>query len=322
MNFSPHVSIVVPNYNHSRFLEQRLESIYNQTFQDFEVILLDDCSTDHSREILSGYKDHPKTSHCIFNKVNSGSPFKQWDKGIALAKGEFVWIAESDDYCSEVFIETLINSFQDQKISLAYCQSYRLNSENEIKGSWLFHTREFGPGFFEEDFIMDGNVFIENFLVHKNVIPNVSAVLFRKKELERIMPLTIKPFLRYNADWYYYIQILCNSRLSFVAKPENYFRFHDSSVISSAGAETGELGIFKMEMQGREFMRDYLGKCKPKNLRAILSSSRKGDKKLRRKFLSGFIEENQFSAVKFINFKYPELMPFSFLYYLRKRFSK
>lgn len=91
------VSIIIPNYNHAAFLQQRLNSVFQQTYQNFEVILLDDASTDASVAILNEYKDHPKVSHLVINERNSGSPFKQWQKGIALAKGEYVWIAESDD---------------------------------------------------------------------------------------------------------------------------------------------------------------------------------------------------------------------------------
>ena len=94
---NPKVSIVVPNYNHARFLPRRIDSILGQSFQDFELILLDDCSADDSRSILSKYADDPRV-RIEFNEVNSGSSFKQWNKGVRLAHGEYVWIAESDDY--------------------------------------------------------------------------------------------------------------------------------------------------------------------------------------------------------------------------------
>lgn len=78
----PTVSVIVPNYCHAPYLEQRIESILQQTFQDFELILLDDCSTDGSREILERYRNHPKVSGIFYNERNSGSPFKQWKKGL------------------------------------------------------------------------------------------------------------------------------------------------------------------------------------------------------------------------------------------------
>jgi len=92
---TPLLSIIVPNYNHAVFLPQRLDSIFNQTFQDFEVILLDDQSPDNSVEILQQYaqKYRDKVAHFITNDQNTGNPFVQWKKGIELARGEFIWIA-------------------------------------------------------------------------------------------------------------------------------------------------------------------------------------------------------------------------------------
>ena len=82
----PKVSVIVPNYNHAPYLKRRIDSILNQTYQDFELILLDDCSTDNSAEVLNEYASNPKVSHVVINEINSGSTFKQWDKGFALAK--------------------------------------------------------------------------------------------------------------------------------------------------------------------------------------------------------------------------------------------
>src|ERR1017187_1910144 len=103
----PTVSVIIPNYNHARFLRRRIDSVLQQTFQDFEVILLDDCSTDDSRSILSKYADDPRV-RIEFNEKNSGSPFKQWNKGVRLAQGSYVWIAESDDYAAERLLERLV----------------------------------------------------------------------------------------------------------------------------------------------------------------------------------------------------------------------
>ena len=104
----PKVSVIVPNYNHARYLKARIDSILNQTFQDFELILLDDCSTDNSVELLQSYAGHPHVSHIVLNDRNTGSPFLQWQKGIGLAQGEYVWIAESDDTAQPDFLSTTV----------------------------------------------------------------------------------------------------------------------------------------------------------------------------------------------------------------------
>lgn len=275
------VSIIIPNYNHSDYLVCRLESVYNQTYRNFEVILLDDCSTDKSQEILEKYKYHSKTSYCLFNRENSGSPFKQWNKGIKLAKGQFIWIAETDDFCELDFLEkTLKPLMRDVDVAISYCQSTRMDSSGEITGNWLTHTAQFSSNIFENDFVMQGNQFIENYLIHKNVIPNVSAVLFQKTHLEKILPLANQSYMKYNADWYYYIQLLCNSKISFLSNSLNHFRYHDNSVISRAGGETGWLKIFKMELKGRKKMLDFLANCNPDNWKQIKNQAKIGNNRL------------------------------------------
>src|ERR1017187_255387 len=130
----PKVSIVVPNYNHARFLPHRLDSVLRQTFQDFELILLDDCSTDESRSILSQYGSDPRV-RIEFNEVNSGSPFKQWNKGVRLARGEYVWIAESDDYAAERLLERLVAVLDaDPTVMFAYCRSWRVTEDDQKNG--------------------------------------------------------------------------------------------------------------------------------------------------------------------------------------------
>ena len=133
---NPKVSVIVPNYNHASYLKQRIDSILNQTFQDFEVIILDDCSTDNSLEVLSHYKNHNKVSHCVFNDTNSGNPFKQWDKGIQLAKGEWIWIAESDDWAEPEFLETINTHLRNcNNCGLIYTSSRLVDAEGCIRFS-------------------------------------------------------------------------------------------------------------------------------------------------------------------------------------------
>src|SRR6266849_1262625 len=119
----PKVSVVIPSYNHACFLRQRIESVLVQTYQDFELILLEDCSTDESRAILSEYAGDPR-GRMEFNEVNSGSTFKQWNKGVRLARGEYVWIAESDDYADPHLLEKLSERLESEpRAAFAYCRS-------------------------------------------------------------------------------------------------------------------------------------------------------------------------------------------------------
>ena len=120
-NFLPLVSVIVPNFNHEKFLRQRLETVYSQTYKNFEVILLDDNSTDESLKILREFQDlHKDNTRLIVNEKNSGSVFKQWQKGIDAAHGDLIWVAESDDYSAENFLSELVKVFADETIKIAF----------------------------------------------------------------------------------------------------------------------------------------------------------------------------------------------------------
>lgn len=258
---TPLISIIVPNYNHEKFLQQRLDSVFNQTYPNFEVILLDDCSTDSSREILLQYSNHANVSHCVFNDKNTGNTFEQWNKGIALAKGEFIWIAETDDFSANTFLEVVSKPLiKNGDLSVSYCQSNRVNENGIITGNWKTHTDDLDPKQFRKDFIMDGPTFIERFLIYKNVIPNASGVLLRKNKLIEIGNLELDPFLRYCGDWFIYFKLLVNNKVAFSPKNLNNFRHHTDSVIAKA-SDDGILNANNViEIQLRKKMKIVLEK--------------------------------------------------------------
>lgn len=267
----PLVSIIVPNYNHEKFLKQRLESIFNQTYDHFEILLLDDCSTDSSLNILSEYAENPKVSHCVFNETNSGNTFIQWNKGIALAKGDFIWIAESDDFCELNFLDELIQPLlHDDKIVLSYCQSKRVDEFSTIKGDWLNHTDSLDCTFFLKNFILDGNEFIERFLIYRNVIPNASGVLFRRNTARSLGELETDSFLRYCGDWLFYMKLITNNKVAFKSTALNCYRFHPKSVITMAH-QSGKFESYNgVDINVRKKMKVFLADKKPDNLGTIL----------------------------------------------------
>jgi len=232
----PVVSVIVPNYNHAPYLKRRLDSILNQSYDDFDVTILDDCSTDSSRILIDTYRNHPKVSGVVYNKTNSGSTFHQWNKGVELSKGEIIWIAESDDFADHDFLSALVPVMLDNhRIGIAYSQSFQVNTEEEIIWNFKHFTDNLSLSQFKTDFTMRGRNFIEQFLVHKNVIPNASGAIFRKSYYQQVGGA--EPSIKYCSDWFTWIKILFVSDVFFSATPRNYFRYHEQSVIARAGLE-------------------------------------------------------------------------------------
>lgn len=230
--YKPKVSVIIPNYNHARFLEQRIRSVLQQTYQDFEVILLDDCSTDESRAIIETYRNHEKVSHLIFNDVNSGNTFHQWKKGIELAKGEYIWLAESDDYCAQNFLEITTKLIDENPTaSLVYCSSHRVNAEGEYIDDLSFWYNDLSVTKWNSVYINDGIQEIKEVLSIRNTIPNASAVLFRKSAVKpNWNELTT---YKLSGDWLFWINLLEYNDVIYTTSCINYFRTHTRSVRSN-----------------------------------------------------------------------------------------
>ena len=141
------VSVIIPNYNHSEFLEQRIQSVLNQTYQHFELIILDDASTDNSRAIIENYQDDPKINAIVYNQQNSGSTFLQWKKGIELAKGDWIWIAESDDWCEITLLQVLTDGIiRNPGCVISYCQSLMVEGNKILWSSCTENLEQFLDG--------------------------------------------------------------------------------------------------------------------------------------------------------------------------------
>lgn len=224
------VSVILPNYNHALYLTERIESILKQTYQNFELILLDDKSSDNSLGVLKSYESHPKVSHVDYNVTNSGSTFQQWSKGLNYCQGEYIWIAESDDIAHPNFLFHLVNMLDsDKTLAFAYSQSHEINEKSEIIGSYFRHTEDLNAQLWKNDFILSGSDFVINYLTKKNCIPNVSAVLFRKAHF--FVTEHVKSY-RYLGDWLLYVQLLENKKIGYIADSLNYFRTHNNTTRS------------------------------------------------------------------------------------------
>ena len=224
----PKVSVIVPNYNHAPYLRKRLESIYNQTYSNIEVILLDDCSSDGSRSILNEFRDrYLSITRCHFNDVNSGGVFHQWTKGFDLARGDLIWIAESDDYCSENLLQELVIPFANPAVRIAFCRTIFVDSttNQEVWSSESF-LHDLDLDIWNKPFLASANALTKNGWVVKNIIPNVSATVFRNpNQLDLLKDETWKS-LRLCGDWVFYLAIARGGLVGYSPKTTNYYRQH------------------------------------------------------------------------------------------------
>ena len=216
----PRISVIIPNYNHGLYLKQRIDSVLSQTFQDFEVIILDDCSPDDSKEIIETYRGHPKVSYIVYNEKNSGSTFKQWDKAIALSKGEWIWIAESDDWCEPDFLASVLTN--DEKVSISFAQTYICN-----QNTGNYYAGYSGFGLTDQ---MEGAYFVKNKMLPYNGIWNASQAIFRRSYFYQISPKYLE--FRFCGDWIFWVELALLGDVKICGKFLCYFRKHDADVTS------------------------------------------------------------------------------------------
>ncbi len=227
-NYRPLVSVLVPNYNHAPFLRQRLDSIYAQTWTQFEVILMDDCSTDDSRAILQEYADrYPDRTRLLLNDKNSGGAFKQWEKGLRAARGELIWVAESDDWCSANLLETLVPFFANQAVQLAFVPSHFMNAAgSEQVWSMGEYLSGVGPDRWGQPFVVPAPQIVREAFAEKNIIPNASSAVFRLHDRLEVMENSIWREMRTCGDWVFYLNQIRGGLLAYSPLAQNYYRQH------------------------------------------------------------------------------------------------
>ena len=233
------VSVIIPNYCHARFLNRRIDSVLNQTYDDFEVIILDDCSTDNSRDIIETYRHHPRVSHIVYNEKNSGSTFVQWDKGFELAQGQYIWIAESDDFAEPDFLASCVEQLdREPSCTLAYTESRLVDAESHPMKKRM--KKAYSRG--EVCDMWEGNAFIIANMLRCNTIYNASMVVFRKDA--RPTNEAYKKY-RYVGDWLFWVGLLLNGDAVYIDKPLDYFRQHPGNTTAttlSSGNNYKEFG--------------------------------------------------------------------------------
>ncbi|MEB3166048.1 MAG: glycosyltransferase family 2 protein [Cyanobacteriota bacterium] len=258
----PLVSVVVPNYNHALFLPERLRSIRSQTVQDFELIVLDDASSDDSLDVirreLQGYPHR-----LLVNSENSGSPCSQWLKGIKEARGRYIWLAESDDSCADNFLEALLDPLE-QGACIAYCRAAHVDVDGEAVSALEYWPDRFDRGRWRSAFQLDASDFNRRYMRLANCIPNASAVIFRRDRALGMIRLS--DLLRrkiFTGDWIFWTAFLADGpgRLAFDPRELCRFRWH-AQATRAAGSREREARRFREYSEAVDYVLTQSGERK------------------------------------------------------------
>ncbi|MCM1038217.1 MAG: glycosyltransferase [Ruminococcus sp.] len=161
------ISVVMPMYNSELYVQEALTCLQNQTYKNFEVIIIDNCSTDHSIEIVEQMND--ERFHVYINEENKGLLYSL-QRGVSLARGKYIARLDSDDVCEPQRLEKQVQYMEEHEdVMLCGCEGYTIIEGKRYEGSK-------SPIY--------GKYALKFSLLYKNYCLIHSAFMFRRKELE------------------------------------------------------------------------------------------------------------------------------------------
>ncbi len=252
------IAIVIPNYNYGRYLPQRLGSVFGQTYPVASVALIDDASTDDSLAAAAAIADKWRRDLAIHrNDENTGSPFAAW-RHAARAAGDFVWIAEADDAAAPGFLARLADAMgQARHPVLAFSDSRAIGPEGEtLMPDYQRYYAESGAPGFARSGIHPAREFARLHLAERNLILNVSAVLFNREALAAALGRIGAELeeWRVAGDWRVYLELLAEAEgeVVYLAEPLNLHRRHQGGVTQSLDAARHLSEIARMQRLARD----------------------------------------------------------------------
>jgi glycosyltransferase involved in cell wall biosynthesis len=234
------VSVVVPNFNYSHHLAARLGSIFNQSYPVYEVIVLDDASTDDSLQEMQRIAEETGREFAVHtNAENAGSIMRQWWRGIDEAAGDLVWIAEADDSSRPGFLAEMAQALHPG-VGFAFCDSVQIDGDgHHLADSYRYYYDTVDAERFAGSFRMAGTSFLREYLSVKNLILNVSSVVFDRQRVHDVFASHLDDLEEFTfaGDWGVYARMCLNGQVAFVSRPLNIHRRHDASATVEAGRD-------------------------------------------------------------------------------------
>lgn len=239
----PLVSIVFTSYNHKEYLREALESLVNQTYKNLEIIIIDDCSTDGSQEILKEY-DHHENINLKLSTVNSGSYVNASNMGASFATGEYILFAQCDDFAERNQIEILVDQIiKNSTVGVVFSKSNLIDEQSAVfTDDYKGRERKFKKSIQKNAFISGAEM--KEFLSFSCVIPNLSAALIKHELFKNNNGLSDKYLVV--ADWEFWLDMTEKTNFYYLHEPLNNFRQHATTIRSKVKMKTQIFEIYAM----------------------------------------------------------------------------
>ncbi|MBS4760416.1 MAG: glycosyltransferase family 2 protein [Clostridium sp.] len=217
----PKISVIIPVFNVEKYIDVCLDSLLTQSFTDFEIICIDDSSTDKSLNILKNYEKFDRRIKIIDNKQNQSSkkrksPSSSRNIGITEAKGDYVTFVDSDDWISPVMLEKLYKNIRKYKSDYVFCNMTCINENTKDSYIWDLTQNIDFQNEIKKEYFCEKEV-SEN--IYFNILPTVCAKFFKRSFIKDLrfpedlmfedVPFSAECFLRakrisYDKNPYYF----------------------------------------------------------------------------------------------------------------------
>ncbi len=220
---APRLSVTVLNYNYGRYLPACLDSILAQTMADFEIILIDDCSTDDSLTVIQPYLSDPRVC-LVDHKVNQGY-VDSLLQGCGLSRGQYITVISADDYALDktAFAEACRVMDSDAEIALSYSAWHEMDDAAHVR-----HTRRASDG----DYIHAGVDEVRRMLMSSPVLH--SGAVIRRSAYDLVGGYDAR--CRYSVDTNMWLALCLAGKIAYLDKPLYAYRAHNSNMSNSGGA--------------------------------------------------------------------------------------
>lgn len=216
---SPRVSVCIGTYNRVQYLDECLDSVFAQTLADFEVIVVDDASTDGTVDLLARYT-HDARLRVITRASNSGLPAVARNQACRAARGDYLAFLDSDDYWSPEKLEKQV-AFMEQHPECGLCHTFARVVESDGRLSYVRR---------EGDMPRGGDLF--RALLRKNFI-TTSSVLMRHDLFMQLNGFAEGSAYKVGEDRHFYLRVIRLAPFGFVDQPLTFYRKHDNNICAS-----------------------------------------------------------------------------------------
>jgi hypothetical protein len=225
MSQKPLVSFVVPCYNFGHLLSECVNSILSQTFEDFEVLIMDNCSPDDTSEVARSFKD-PRVKY-IRNESNLGH-VRNFNKGLGLAIGKYLWLIAADDFLrSSLILGRYVEEMErSPRVGFAFCRSTELRNGIETGIAPWADCGDKDRLWSQPDLLIR--------LIESNCIV-MSSVMMRRECFETVGPFQLD--LPFALDWYMWCTLALHYDAAYFSEPMVVCRFHEKSLTSQYSKE-------------------------------------------------------------------------------------